>query len=263
MPVGPIHGVGRDQGWGIAEARSTAEVNRWLAPGMELGEQSVTATGTHPVVTLFGLQTNVGLNVLPWPRIRYHEVATIVPFVRVSGLPHAYAGPYVYSPSLFLNRWLPIISGRIFLGLRKAKATIIEVGGVYDVNDSETGQPLQHCEGFATQGGDGLLAALTPLLQQPVVSEFRNGDLVYDGFDWNLGAASLGAADLLVRTWDYAAMTLECGVRERRYESALDITKGYGFWFDANWTMTLPRKSSVGLEAFNQSGVVYPPRPPG
>ena len=105
----------------------TPLVRSFLPPGLELGAQNMTRSGTHPVIMGFHYMIDEQTS-LPslMPPLTYSEHSMGIPYCYVTyGVPSPYApGPFFYMPKLFVNNALAALGGRMFWGYNKELATI-------------------------------------------------------------------------------------------------------------------------------------------
>lgn len=228
-------------------------LRRWLPPELELAPQTLTAPGTHPVLLLLGQERSVHVNIAPWFRIRYGEFATVMPFVQWRTPPTSYRGPYLWTPLLYLDRWLPILAGRWLYGFAKAKAVITSSADSYRVNDAETRRVLLDAQtgpsGAAPNPAE--FATLATLLQQPSLSQ-RDGAFICSTFDWNLPQAELSTSSADVQINQFYMYGLPNGAVENYHVSGLsDLTNGGAFHIRTTWTLSAPEPCTT----FGQEGL--------
>src|SRR5215211_8720617 len=117
----------------VTLALPTAAVRNLLPAGLELGPQSITPAGTHPVLMgfheMFRLQTSVPSLL---PSMTYHEHSVGVPYCYATLGPRGRSlGPYFFMPIVLLDHVLATIGGLLFWGYAKRLATIRDADGRY------------------------------------------------------------------------------------------------------------------------------------
>jgi len=163
-----------------------------LPQGLGLLPQSVVAAGRHPLVLLFGQQSEVGPNLLPFG-LKYLEFVLALPFVRPHDGPK---GPFCHLPILLLDRRLPTILGRWLYGFAKRRAACRRSEGSFAIARLEDGAALLSAR-FAATGGMGRADELEDfrnlrcLFGQPLISQGRGGRWRYARFDFDLTRAAL------------------------------------------------------------------------
>ena len=104
----------------------TDAVRNLLPNGLELGRQTLTPPGTHPVLLgfhdMFRLHTSVPSLL---PSMTYHEHSVGIPYCYVTRgeiTPHT-PGPYYFMPTLLLDNVWAALGGVLFWGYAKQLAT--------------------------------------------------------------------------------------------------------------------------------------------
>lgn len=99
-------------------------VRTFLPYTLELGEQTMTPPGTHPVVMFFQEMVRAHMTVPTLlPNMTYHEYVMAIPFTRVSAMGGLGSrAPLQFMPRLYLSEWLPTIGGLLFWGFAKEMA---------------------------------------------------------------------------------------------------------------------------------------------
>ncbi len=174
---------------GVTVAMPAAQVLRLLPAGLELGPQSVTPPGTHPVILSFNSMFRAVMSVPTLlPTLTYQEFTVGVPFtmLRPGALGRAMGallgrsdsqaqGPYYYMPRLFLDSVLATLGGMMFWGYAKKLARFKLSEGRYAI-DAENGAP-QIALDWEAEGEPQPLAAfphfdpVREMLAQSVVSQ--------------------------------------------------------------------------------------------
>lgn len=174
---------------GVTVAMPTAQVQRLLPKGLELGPQTVTPPGTHPVILSFNSMFNAVMSVPTLlPELTYQEFTVGVPFTTLRPGPLGRAmgtmlgrgqnqpmGPYYYMPRLFLDSVLATLGGLVFWGFAKKLARFKLTEGRYAI-DAENGAPQISLD-WEAQGQPQPLAAyphfnpVREMLDQSVISQ--------------------------------------------------------------------------------------------
>jgi hypothetical protein len=97
-------------------------------PSLCLGKQSVSPTGSHPIVLMLNYMTK--LHTVPvqvaYFSSDYNEFIAAIPFVRACS--NSSSEPLSTSSILYLDNEMAVIGGRLFYGMPKVKAAIQVVG---------------------------------------------------------------------------------------------------------------------------------------
>jgi hypothetical protein len=228
-----------------------AEVQSWLPSVLELGPQPITPSDRWPVVFMFGLQQGVRPNIWPCPGLDYHEFAVILPWLQLRSTSQPYRGPFAWSPQLFLDNRLAIALGKYIYGLDKIRAVIEDTGSVWKASTTSFGYPL--VEGrFGTPGvtpTDEQFARIEAILQQPIVSVFGDGRVLYYGFAWNLVASGMQARRVEVASGRFLLSGLPGRPELSAGEGFADLLAA-GFEVQTTWHMMAPQSTSAGMEKY-------------
>lgn len=241
-PFGFIHGAGDYNATIAIVPLPLEQVRQWLPPELEPAPQTVTPPATHPMLFLMGKERRVHANIAPWFNIRYGEFAAVLPYTQWRKPPRNDRGPYLFTPLLYLDSWLPIWAGRILYGFAKAKATITATPSQYVITDPETKHQLLK----ANLSPDGVrlnpshVAILTTLLQQPSLSN-RDGTYVYSQFNWNLPKAQLHSKAVELEVNQFFMYGLPSGVDRYHVAGVDDLQHGGAFHIQTHWTLSAPQ----------------------
>ena len=117
-------------------------VRGFLPAGLELGAQSYTESGFHPVLLLFddirGVQPSALVpGITLFPGVDYHEHVVGIPFTYISNgsVTHRSTVPYCYMPKLYLDNFIPTAAGVLFWGFAKEFGWIGVRDGLYTVSN--------------------------------------------------------------------------------------------------------------------------------
>jgi hypothetical protein len=148
-------------------------VGQMLPGSLELGPQDWTEQGLHPVLFMFGRQSNVRPNFLALPGLFYEELIVAIPYVQWKGDGYTYRGPYVYAPRLYLDHVLPVLLGWI-PGYPKLLSHIRGGKGAFKVRSLMRGNSLiqaRFCArgDFCKMADFPHFAATAAMLRQPIL----------------------------------------------------------------------------------------------
>ena len=111
-------------------------VHNLLPNGLELGPQTMTPPGTHPVLMgfheMFRLRTSLPSLL---PSMTYHEHSVGIPYCYATsaGITTHTPGPYFFMPIVLLDHVLAVLGGILFWGYAKQLATISNANGRYSI----------------------------------------------------------------------------------------------------------------------------------
>jgi hypothetical protein len=183
--------------------RSRSDVARCLPPGLELAANRSSAPDVHPLVFLFGEQTEGGTVfaglTLPLG-LRYHELALAVPFVKHSSGTRLHTWIARMYSSYFPATW----NGNAYYGFAKEMAQMEQHGGLF-VATGDDGKLLVHAsvESTATWSNDPAseiphFDAMREVFALPIVGRKASGDLVCSYFGFDFDDARVRACDASV-----------------------------------------------------------------
>ena len=124
---------------GVMLALPAAQVRALLAPGLELGEQTVTPAGTHPLIFLFHDFDHCQYSFPTLLRhMTFHEQTAGIPFTFLvtSGNASGRAGPYCFMPKLYLDDLWVQWNGRLLWGFDKEMASVDVTESRYTVTST-------------------------------------------------------------------------------------------------------------------------------
>jgi hypothetical protein len=135
---------------GFTASLPTDTVRKLLPHGLELGAQSVTAPGTHPV--LFGFNDMFRLH---WsfpsllPNETYRELSVGVPFAYLTQgqVTSQSPGPYYFMPQLYLDNLFAVVGGTLLWGFNKQLANFLVTAERYDVRPRVAAIRSRHWNG--------------------------------------------------------------------------------------------------------------------
>lgn len=230
-----------------------ADTVRTLLPaGLELGEQSLTDSQSHPVVLFFHSISNAGFS-LPslLPRQAYHEFVLGVPYVRLAGLSitPGHPGPYLFMPRLLLDSIWPTLTGVLGWGFAKRTAAIQVTSDSCTISDS-SGRVISLS--WRTDAGAysqpisaySLFAPIRSILEQPLISMVPAGMgpfFVVSNFERYWSAAKLKPLQATLKV-DYDFVT---GCPPGQYPSegvpkGIDMDPLGSYELSAPWRLSLP-----------------------
>jgi hypothetical protein len=133
-----LHGDGTMRG--VTLALPTARVRDFLPAGLELGEQTVTPPGTHPVILFYHDMIRATMSIPSLlPSMTYHEHSVGVPFAYMArgASGNRSLGPYYFMPRLYLDNFLAVIGGLWFWGFAKQPASFVVTENSYSISSPD------------------------------------------------------------------------------------------------------------------------------
>ncbi len=202
-PWSGLYGMAETSGPNVVLPFDREVVQKMLPVGLELGPQSLTAPGQHPVILLFGQQKAVRPNQFPWG-MNYLEFICAVPWVQHAGDARTHFPPMITATRLYLNSNPPIWLGKYGYGFPKIKAQMTADDDTYIVNDLRTQQPIVSCY-FKTAGEEGNSAQFAEFqktrtaYEMAMVNPNMFGRWQYSYYDFSLGQCRVKPLDVEVR----------------------------------------------------------------
>lgn len=170
-----LHGQGCFRS--ITLALPVKQVRRFLPAQLELGAQTITPPGTHPVILSFNALSHAELSMPSLlPSLSYPEFAFGVPYTYTRpGMIRQAHGPFYYMPKLFVDNVLAAMGGVLYWGYPKQMARF-RAGPGHMAFDAEDGSPLISLA-FEPVGEPQPIrayphfASVRQMLDQPLVSQ--------------------------------------------------------------------------------------------
>jgi hypothetical protein len=169
---------------GVTLALPKDRVRDFLPAGLELGEQTLTDKGTHPVTLFFNDMFRVKMS-LPnlIPSCTYREHIFGIPFTYLSraSLTPGSPGPYYFMPKLYLDSLSPTLCGLLFWGFNKELGRMHVTADRFTVADfaghRATSLTWQDAENTGRQRLDRfpLFVHVRAMLSQPNISMLPAG----------------------------------------------------------------------------------------
>ena len=215
-----------------------------LPSKLELAPQSVTPTGTHPIVFLFGKHFDVRPNIIPFFGMTYLEYVCAIPFVQFRDSARDYPGPFAYMPKLFLNELWPTILGWLYA---YPKVTAPMTGNppsdsFYSARTLVGDRPL--FEGNFERRGPQQppsdfphFAALKQIFEIPFIGKFDWTPYICSNLDFKLDQATVQActADINIQS------EFIPGLEPASYTvDGLDTSALGAFYMALPWDLTMP-----------------------
>ncbi len=207
-PWSAMYGMAQTSGASALFALPTHIVQGMLEPGLTLAPQDLTPAGQHPVLLLFGWQSDVRPNRMPFGGGRYMEFIVSVPFVK-----HAHPrldkdcpGPFIYMPRLYLDQLFPTLLGIWGYGYNKKLATIQADQNDYTVYRRSTQNALISASYQAT-GKTGSetdfphFSLTRKPYALPLISRTRFGQWHYSFYDFALGQALIQPIEMTIKVY--------------------------------------------------------------
>jgi len=212
-----------------------------LPEELELDEQSITPSGFHPFMFMFGHQRGVRPNVVPFGGWSYLEFIAIIPFVRWRNDMFAYRGPFAYMPRLFLDQTMPTIAGYLY-GYEKKLARVSSTPTEYRVHSVGLDKPIVRADlgpsmPPTSPSSAPHFAPLEPIFSLPMIAQYPFGAYVSSFMTFELAQATVSSTPLTV---DIRQEFLE-GIYTGELElEGLDDAPLGGFTIDVPWKLTAP-----------------------
>jgi len=218
-----------------------AAVQAMLPRELELGPQSLTPSGQHPVLWVFGRQRSVRPNFLKVRGMRYSEFIVAIPYVQWVSTVNAYRVPFTFLPRLYLDHPFPVILGILF-GLAKRWCRFRQddhsddLSSLFGISSIVRGRFTPHGP-VLTPTQFPLFAGMRPAFEQPLIDKPVLGPLLGAYFDWELDRASMQALDAEVEI----QKAFLPGLTKENYEvKGINQVPLGAFRFLVPWTVTLP-----------------------
>ncbi|MEM1348040.1 MAG: hypothetical protein AAGI01_05730, partial [Myxococcota bacterium] len=181
-PRFPLSGRGRYEAAVAVMPFDAVLLSALLPEDLELGAQSITVGGSHPLIFLFGHQRGVRPNVVPLGGWSYLEFISIIPFVRWRNERFAYRGPFAYMPRLFLDQTIPTIAGHLY-GYTKRLARLSSTATEYRVHSMGLDKPIVRAELGPSMpptppAHSPNFAPLRPIFDLPLIAQYPFGAYV-------------------------------------------------------------------------------------
>lgn len=166
-----LHGTGCFRS--VTLALPIEQVARFLPAQLELGAQSVTPPGTHPVILSFNALLRAEMSIPSLlPSLSYNEFTFGVPYTMAR---RGKVGPFYYMPQLFLDSVLATLGGILYWGYAKRLARFKNAANRVAI-DAEDGSALISLDfnpaGEAKPVTDyPHFAPIQAMLNQPLVSQ--------------------------------------------------------------------------------------------
>jgi len=188
---------------GVTLALPKERVRDFLPAGLELGSQSLTPDGTHPVLYFFNDIFRLSPTIPSLlPSLPYHEHQIGVPFVYLSGnsMTPGGAGPYYFMPTLYLDQLFPVLGGVFWYGFAKT------LGLITVSDDAYTVKTLAGERVSCLECKDGKLGGYVPERQFRYFDPIREilSQTLISYTPWSLGPFFM-LTDF-VKDWDNAVM---------------------------------------------------------
>ncbi len=219
----------------------TEVLQNLLPERLELAPQTITGPGAHPVVMLFGRQSHVRPDFIPFGGMNYYEFIFAIPFVQWKD-PDAYKfrGPFAYMPRLYLDKAWATLLGYMY-GYPKLLGRI-QGGDTYRVRELLLDRPL--IRGEFTSHGDRKppsdfpnFEALKPIFEIPFVGKLDVSPYICSRLTFHLDDALMRSCESTVEI-QYEFLP---GVfPDTRASLGLAESPLGSFELDVPWDLTLP-----------------------
>ena len=247
-PYDDIRVIGDGVMRGVTLVLPTPTVRELLPWGLELGPQSLTPPGTHPVVLFFHDLFRAHMNIPTLlPNMTYREQVIGIPYSHVTTDWAGPSGPFFFMPRLWLDNVLATFGGLLQWGFAKKLARFTVTAERYAVTD-EAERPLISLD-FERVGEPLPVAhfphfeAIRSLIDQPLVSALpaaMGPFYVCSDFAKNWRTAKLRPLRTAV-TIDRAFVTgLPCGrFPEEDLHPGIDESPFGGYELHTQWSQSL------------------------
>ncbi|MGH8517432.1 MAG: FAD-dependent oxidoreductase, partial [Panacagrimonas sp.] len=207
-PWSAMYGMAQTSGASALFALPRDIVQGMLEPGLTLAPQDLAPAGQHPVLLLFGWQSDVRPNRVPFGGGRYMEFIVSVPFVQHAHprLHERCPGPFIYMPRLYLDQLFPTLLGIWGYGYNKTLATIQADQTDYTVYRRSTQSALISASYQAT-GATGAetdfpnFSLTRKPYALPLISRTRFGQWHYSFYDFALGQALIQPIEMTIKVY--------------------------------------------------------------
>lgn len=221
-------------------------VTSWLPDELELAPQTISPPGFHPGNLLFGIERKVYFNVNPLFKFNYHEFGLVLPYIQWKDKKYPYNGPFLFTPIIFVDNSMVSFGGQVVFGFPKRMAKFAIGGGHYEASDDQVHTPYVDVaySPLGTTPGPQAIADITDCLQQPSVSQKKDGTYTESGFWWNIPTASFEDVSIDGKIIEYMLPGVASG-NERIVQASgtSDFSKGAAYHMKTRWTLTLPTKN--------------------
>ncbi len=220
-------------------------VASWLPPELELAPQSVSPAGHHPCNLLFGIERKVYFNINPLFKFDYHEFGLVIPYTRWKDPRYTYDGPFLFTPIIFVDSKLVSFGGEVVFGFPKRIAQFDIGDGSYKAADPQVHTPYVEVEyaPLGTKPDEQAIVQITDCLQQPSVSQKKDGRFMGSGFWWNADTATFTDIELDGRIIEYLLPGVATGTtRPLQARGTERFQDGAAYHMQTTWTLTLPTK---------------------
>lgn len=251
VPPRGLYGTGHYVCPCVSIAVPSTLVEAWLPKELRLLPQRLTAPGWHPFTLLLGQEDDVYASWFPWFRMDYREFAVVVPYVGWREPEGRFGGPFLFTPHLFIDRFLPIQIGRLIFGFAKAQAPMQFSREALRIDLPRGGRAFEARFSWTKETlGLDERRLVTALLQQPSISETLTGHLVCSGFFWDFPSAQMET----MRIHCHAEADFLPGIRDcfqqRAIEFTSDLARGTAFLIETRWRLTGPMSPELDWSGF-------------
>lgn len=164
---------------GVTLALPSDRVRDLLPAGLELGPQTVSPPGTHPVILFFHDMFRAQMSIptlLPNMTYREHSIGVPFSYITPGGLTPGHPGPYYFMPRLYLDNFNATLGGLLFWGFPKVMGSFLVTADRYTITDL-SGERLTSLAWYndAAKGHKPIAAyphfePVRQMLSQPIIS---------------------------------------------------------------------------------------------
>lgn len=241
---GRVYGAGHYKCLVIVVPVLKKTVAEWLPDTLSLGPQKNAPKDYHLINLLLGSQTNAGMNfsrsILSYD---YKECAFVIPDVYSNGTGQNHFGPFLHIPFLYLDRLIPILSGRYMYGYPKQRGLIHHSSGCFTVKSGEV-ETVSASMGEYLEAQE-LMEAERLLAQPNICFPPWTKNKCYAYFDWNFSSAKLKRLSIELKVKKGLFKGFE-GIN-LNYPNTSSIENGGAYEIETDWTLSLAKKIPENL----------------
>jgi hypothetical protein len=226
---------------------------RGLLPyGLELGSQSLTRPGTHPVVIAFNDMLRAHMTIPSLlPSLSYREHSFGIPYCYVTSNQgdRASPGPYFHMPRLHLDSFLATLGGIMYWGFPKRLSQFVVKADEYTVTGNRgsliTALRYRPSGDFQALSRYALFEPIRQLLNQPIVSMLPAAlgpFFVCSNFDKDWSRATLRPLETVMEIHEAYIPGLETGTSPA---SGIDQSSLGSYEIHVPWRLGLPYPPSA------------------
>lgn len=217
-------------------------VRTWLPGELELAPQTIAPDGFHPCNLLHGIESRVYFNLNPLFKLKYHEFGLVLPYVQWKDKRFPYNGPFLFTPIIFVDSCIVSFGGDVVFGFPKRMAEFHVTAERYSCADPQVHLPYVEAryKPIGTKPNGAGREAICDCLQQPSVSQKKNGSFLGSGFFWGLSNARFDDIEIDGQMTQYLLPGVANGQHPYQARGTSDVRSGAAYHLQTRWTLTLP-----------------------